>query len=446
MTAAEAATLVGQGPVLPRLRVDRSRLPGPEPPDSASGSYFNQSGDKYVNRASRSRTRPRCRCSRRRSSTRVAPDAVGRRPGGRLRPAGSRRPARHRRPRLRERVDAGQSQQSQLARHGQRRRAADRVQPGPGWALTDYATAIELGLHARGDRERGGRVRAADARVDRRRCLDDDGRARRPPRPRPAAPPRPGAYPLTMVEYAMAPAEPLVDATCAPRAESQQVLSSWLTFLTGPGQAALGPGLRAADARAGGRGRGVDRPGGRVAVDRGVHPRQPRGPGGPRGRGSGGGRRPDRWHRQRVRLGQRSSVAPAAAAAPGAGAAALSASTPDELAGAEELADAAEPTLPPFLGIAAVSEIISPMALLLVVVLTSGAAFLTSGRPAPPALAPGRPGRDVSPPTGWCADFPACGAADADTDPSAGVVTRRPPPHHRRPGPAAARERAVPAA
>ena len=54
---------------------------------------------------------------------------------------------------------------------------------------------------------------------------------------------------------------------------------------------------------------------------------------------------------------------------------------PTELAGAAELADAAEPTLPPFLGIAAVSEIISPIALLLVVVLTSGAAFLTSGRP-----------------------------------------------------------------
>ena len=33
------------------------------------------------------------------------------------------------------------------------------------------------------------------------------------------------------------------------------------------------------------------------------------------------------------------------------------------------------------------SEVISPVALLLVVVLTSGAAFLTSGRPMPPALA-----------------------------------------------------------
>ena len=84
----------------------------------------------------------------------------------------------------------------------------------------------------------------------------------------------------------------------------------------------------------------------------------------------------------------------AVAAAPSGRRGALSPSTPDELAGAAELADAAEPTLPPFLGIAAVSEIISPLALLLVVVLTSGVAFLTSGRPAPPAV--GRAGQRVS--------------------------------------------------
>ena len=62
--------------------------------------------------------------------------------------------------------------------------------------------------------------------------VEPDGR--RTPDPGATAP---GAYPLTMIEYAMAPAEPLVDEACAPRPESQQVLSSWLAFLTGPGQA-----------------------------------------------------------------------------------------------------------------------------------------------------------------------------------------------------------------
>jgi hypothetical protein len=70
-----------------------------------------------------------------------------------------------------------------------------------------------------------------------------------------------------------------------------------------------------------------------------------------------------------------------------AAAGATAPSTPDELAGANELAEAAKPTLPPFLGIRAVSEVISPTALLLLVALTALAAFTTSGRPLPVAVA-----------------------------------------------------------
>ena len=243
---------------------------------------------------------------------------------------------------------------------------------------------------------------------------EDQTDGRRVPDPDAAAS---GAYPLTMIEYAMAPAEPLVDAACAPRAESQQLLSSWLTYLTGPGQATLAPDFvpltpeLAAEAAAERSHRWARRRPPRCA--RQSTPGDPRVPGAQRRRpvparpaGPAAGV-PDRalgaaWHWQRAR------VVDAAAGA-------LSPSTPDELAGAAELADAAEPTLPPFLGIAAVSEIISPLALLLVVVLTSGAAFLTSGRPAPPALSLRQAGGCRQPPTRWCADFPACAAADIAT-------------------------------
>jgi hypothetical protein len=46
-------------------------------------------------------------------------------------------------------------------------------------------------------------------------------------------------YPLTYVEYAMAPAQPLVDANCAPRTGSQQQLGAWLEYVTTEGQGQL---------------------------------------------------------------------------------------------------------------------------------------------------------------------------------------------------------------
>jgi hypothetical protein len=212
--------------------------------------------------------------------------------------------------------------------------------------------------------------------------VEPDGR--RTPDPGATAP---GAYPLPMLEYAMAPAEPLVDEACSPRTESQQVLSFWLAFLTGPGQEGLGAGFvpltpdLAAEAELAIA---------RVGTSRSTAACSPTNPGGPTSPGAPG---PVAGVGSTAGTGTGGSGARGSGsgtdAGAGAAAGALSPSTPDELAGAAELADAAEPTLPPFLGIAAVSEIISPVALLLVVVLTSGAAFLTSGRPAPPALASG---------------------------------------------------------
>jgi hypothetical protein len=59
----------------------------------------------------------------------------------------------------------------------------------------------------------------------------------------------------------------------------------------------------------------------------------------------------------------------------------------------------AEIETPPFLGIASLSTVAAPLALLMVVLLTSGAALVTSGRPAPPgvAAAPGKVARTIRP-------------------------------------------------
>jgi hypothetical protein len=51
------------------------------------------------------------------------------------------------------------------------------------------------------------------------------------------------AYPLTYVEYAIAPTQPLLNGDCSPRTKSEQDLIDWLTYITGPGQSELGNGL-----------------------------------------------------------------------------------------------------------------------------------------------------------------------------------------------------------
>ncbi|HEX4126560.1 MAG TPA: hypothetical protein VHX67_03175 [Acidimicrobiales bacterium] len=50
-------------------------------------------------------------------------------------------------------------------------------------------------------------------------------------------------YPLTYVEYAIAPAAPLMNADCTPNTSGQTDLSQWLTFLVGPGQNDLPAGM-----------------------------------------------------------------------------------------------------------------------------------------------------------------------------------------------------------
>jgi hypothetical protein len=51
------------------------------------------------------------------------------------------------------------------------------------------------------------------------------------------------AYPLTFVEYAMAPAQPLLNTDCSPNTQSQQDLADWLDYITGTGQTELPAGM-----------------------------------------------------------------------------------------------------------------------------------------------------------------------------------------------------------
>lgn len=265
----------------------------------------------------------------------------------------------------------------------------DATSPGPVWALTDYATAIELGLtpvsieNAAGEFVKPTPETLAAAVPT--MTVDADGR-RTPDVSTAAA----GAYPLTMVEYAMAPAEALVDDACAPRTGSKALLTSWLQYVTGPGQQEMPDGLvpltgdlqseaQASIARVGASpstATCAPPPTGPPATPPAAPAAVPTGG----GLGGAGG------------TGLPSSRRPTSSSGTDAADAAITPSSPDELEGAAELADAARPTLPPFLGIRAVSEVISPVALLLIVALTASAAFATSGRPlpAPVARAPGR--------------------------------------------------------
>lgn len=50
-------------------------------------------------------------------------------------------------------------------------------------------------------------------------------------------------YPLTYIEYAIAPAQPLTNTDCTPNAAAQAALSQWLNFLVGAGQNDLPAGM-----------------------------------------------------------------------------------------------------------------------------------------------------------------------------------------------------------
>lgn len=114
------------------------------------------------------------------------------------------------------------------------------------WVLTDLATAKALGLttvsiaNARGDfvAPTPETMLAALGTMTR----DSSGILVSDPRvTAPVGEVQP--YPMTFVEYAMAPAEPLFDFDCVRRTDSQALLTGWLNYITGPGQAKLPAGM-----------------------------------------------------------------------------------------------------------------------------------------------------------------------------------------------------------
>jgi hypothetical protein len=120
------------------------------------------------------------------------------------------------------------------------------VVDGAIWVFTDLATATALGLtpvsieNANGDFVAPTPETLAAAiptmKKDSNGILIGD-----PTATAPAGSVQP--YPLTMVEYAMAPAEPLYDNSCVARTDSQALLTKWLTFISTTGQAELPEGF-----------------------------------------------------------------------------------------------------------------------------------------------------------------------------------------------------------
>jgi PBP superfamily domain len=259
---------------------------------------------------------------------------------------------------------------------------------GPGYFLTDYATAKRLGLDLVSIQNAAGEFVAPtpDSITKGLSTMSAQPDGTLAPDPTEA---QAGAYPLTMVEYALAPAGPLVDTerSCR-RADSQGLLGEWLTFITGDGQAVLddfvpltGP-LRS-EAASAVADVGAAAPAGTptVACGSGVTPTTPTAPGGPTSP-------PSLLAVPPFDLGLSQGLGTGAGAFGSVGGAAgVSGGTQRATAAAareaKKAAEEADIKIPPFMGIAAVSEIISPLALLLIAVLTSMVAFGTSGRPVP---------------------------------------------------------------
>jgi hypothetical protein len=113
--------------------------------------------------------------------------------------------------------------------------------PLPLWVLTDRATATQLGFTVA---SLGSSPSTAvepteammDAAVAAMKVLPDGTREPDPSRAR-------TGYPLTFVEYALVPTEPLVDAACHVRTGSEKLMIKWLRFLTGRGRTDMAPGL-----------------------------------------------------------------------------------------------------------------------------------------------------------------------------------------------------------
>jgi len=117
---------------------------------------------------------------------------------------------------------------------------------GGTWVLTDLATAEALGLTPVQIENANGQFVAptpeAMAAAVPKMVRDTYGVLISDPKASAAAG-QAQPYPLTFVEYALAPAEPLLAEDCSTRDQSQTLLKAWLQYITGPGQEKLAAGM-----------------------------------------------------------------------------------------------------------------------------------------------------------------------------------------------------------
>jgi len=274
------------------------------------------------------------------------------------------------------------------------------------WTLTDLATAKEMGLTPVAIRNAAGKyvlpTAASLAAAVPTMTKQADGTLL----PNPASTANPDAYPLSFVEYALAPAAPLVStagaerlagpggaaaATTTPRTASQALLASWLTYATGAGQSNLPPGFAplTADLQAQATkaiaaiGKGTKPP---VKTPTKTPTKVPSATGGPLGgsvplglglAGSGG-----LGSDVGAGLGTDAAVAGTASAA-GLSDTGTRAPSSASTTRASHQAAIATVHLPPYLGVKAIDTLAPLLSLVLLILLTAGATVVTAGRPLP---------------------------------------------------------------
>ncbi|HEY5153557.1 MAG TPA: hypothetical protein VIJ47_02415, partial [Acidimicrobiales bacterium] len=114
------------------------------------------------------------------------------------------------------------------------------------WALTDLETATVLGMVPSAIQNTSGQFVAptAETLTAAVPSLVPQADGTLLPNPRATAPAgQTQPYAQTFVEYAMVPAEPLVDASGCARPGSQKLLKDWLAYVLGDGQKNLPPGM-----------------------------------------------------------------------------------------------------------------------------------------------------------------------------------------------------------
>ncbi|GHH29156.1 hypothetical protein [Amycolatopsis oliviviridis] len=187
-----------------------------------------------------------------------------------------------------------------------------------------------------------------------------------------------GAYPLTFVEYMVAPVNPLIDATCKPMPEKQAQLRKFVNFAAGYGQGQgasgmprLTPGLAAtAIERAAKIGTGTAK---EACQEREEAKNPP-----PAG---GTGATPVANSSLTGPAGGPGSTAGTSGTAAAMGPAPAATSTPESVLAAKNLAESI--TIPKFAGAGVLGALIPLVALVILATLPSATAYVAAGRPVP---------------------------------------------------------------